>query len=178
MAGAVRAPVDELAIDDLDQLARHRPISPGTTRRRSASGPARSSAASKRAPPTAPAAFGATLARALAFKGDLPRCGGWIQRVAELLEAESIDCVEQGWLEYGLGFARLFEHGDIPGVHVQFTLAGKIGRRFHDTELTTMARIGEGRMRIYLGEPTEGISMLRRRVRHARGRGDRASRRR
>ena len=32
------------------------------------------------------AAFGAKLARALGFKGDLPRCGGWILRVAELLE--------------------------------------------------------------------------------------------
>jgi DNA-binding NarL/FixJ family response regulator len=152
-------PVDELAIDDLDRLATsayltghdeeaygiwtgafQRCIEEGTVHRA--------------------AVFGSSLARALGFKGDLPRCAGWLQRVAELLESESIDCVEQGWLEYGLGFGRLFEHGDIPGAYAQFTLAGKIGRRFHDTELTTMARIGEGRMRIYIGEPTEGMALL------------------
>jgi DNA-binding NarL/FixJ family response regulator len=104
--------------------------------------------------------FGATLAEALAFKGDLPRCSGWVQRVAELLASAGIDCVEQGWLEYGLGMGRLFEHDDVPGALGHFTLAGKVGRRFGDTELTTVARIAEGRMHIYLGEPTEGIAML------------------
>jgi DNA-binding NarL/FixJ family response regulator len=106
------------------------------------------------------ATFVAKLARALGFKGDIPRCIGWIRRGAELLESSAIDCLEQGWLEYGLGYARLFEHGDAAGAHTHFTLAGKIGRRFADTELTTMARIGEGRMRIYLGESSEGMAML------------------
>jgi DNA-binding NarL/FixJ family response regulator len=152
-------PVDELEIDDLDRLATSAYL---TGRDEEAFGVWTTAFQRCVAGGTAhrAAAFGATLARALGFKGDLPRCIGWIQRVAELLETQSIDCVEQGWLEYGLGFARLFEHGDIPGAHAKFTLAGKIGRRFHDTELTTVARIGEGRMRIYLGEPTEGMAML------------------
>jgi DNA-binding NarL/FixJ family response regulator len=55
---------------------------------------------------------------------------------------------------------RLFERGDVPGAHTQFTLADKIGRRFRDIELMTMARIAEGRMLIYLGDPTEGIALL------------------
>jgi DNA-binding NarL/FixJ family response regulator len=152
-------PVDELEIGDLDRLATSAYL---TGRDEEAFGVW--TAAFHRCVEAdaihRAAAFGATLARALAFKGDFPRCGGWVKRVAELLDAESIDCVEQGWLEYGLGFGRLFEHGDIPGAHAQFTLAAKIGRRFHDTELTTVARIGEGRMRIYLGEVTDGMAML------------------
>jgi len=152
-------PVDQLAIDDLDRLATaayltghdEQAFDLWTTAFQCCVDEGQAHRA---------AAFGAKLARALGFKGDLPRCGGWIWRVAELLETASIDCLEQGWLEYGLGFARLFEHGDFAGAHTQFTLAGKIGRRFADTELTTMARIGQGRMRIYLGEPSEGIAML------------------
>ena len=152
-------PVDRLAIDDLDRLATaayltgrdeeafavwtrayQRCVEEGTVHRA--------------------AHFGAKLGSALSFKGDLPRCGGWVLRVAELLEEAGIDCVEQGWLEFGMGMSRLFEHGDVPGAFAKFGLAGKIGRRFGDVELTTMARIGEGRMRIYLGEPAEGMAML------------------
>jgi DNA-binding NarL/FixJ family response regulator len=152
-------PLDQLAIDDLDRLATaayligrdEQAFDLWTNAFRRCLDGGRAHHA---------AAYGAKLARALGFKGDIPRCSGWIRRGAELLETSAIDCLEQGWLEYGLGFARLFEHGDVAGAHTQFTLAGKIGRRFADTELTTMARIGEGRMRIYLGEPSEGMAML------------------
>ena len=105
--------------------SRHRRTSPVATRRRSASGPRAFQRCVEGGTTHRAAAFGASLARALGFKGDLPRCGGWIQRVAELLEAESIDCVEQGWLEYGLGFGRLFEHGDIPGAHASSRLPAR-----------------------------------------------------
>ena len=52
--------------------------------------------------------FGARLAQGLGFKGDLGRCHGWVDRVARLLEDAQIDCVEQGYLQYGLGMMRLF----------------------------------------------------------------------
>jgi hypothetical protein len=76
------------------------------------------------------------------------------------LEGADIDCVEQGYLEYGLAMMRLFEAGDIAGARTGFVQAGKIGARFAHRELVTLARIGEGRMVIYLGEFAEGMALL------------------
>jgi len=104
--------------------------------------------------------FGATLAQALGFKGDLGRCRGWVDRTARLLADAGIDCVEQGYLEYGLAMLRVFEAGDIAGARAHFVQAGKVGARFAHHELVTLARIGEGRMLIYLGDITEGMARL------------------
>jgi DNA-binding CsgD family transcriptional regulator len=106
------------------------------------------------------ASFGAKVAQGLAFKGDLARCRGWVDRVARLLDEAGIDCVEQGYLEYGLGMLQVFEAGDLAGAKERFVHAGKVGSRFAHRELVTLARIGEGRMRIYLGELSEGMALL------------------
>ncbi len=104
--------------------------------------------------------FGGRVAQGLGFKGDLGRCRGWIDRSARILDDAGIDCVEQGYLEYGLAMMRLFEAGDIAGARAGFVQAGKIGARFVHRELVTLARIGEGRMLIYLGEIAEGMALL------------------
>ncbi len=104
--------------------------------------------------------FGGKIAHGLGFKGDLGRCRGWADRTARLLEEAGIDCVEQGYLENGLGMLRLFEAGDIAGAHAHFVHAGKIGARFAQRELIAVARIGEGRMLIYLGDIGEGLALL------------------
>jgi DNA-binding CsgD family transcriptional regulator len=104
--------------------------------------------------------FGAKLAQGLGFKGDLGRCRGWVDRTGRLLTEAGIDCVEQGYLEYGLGMMRLFEAGDVAGAHAHFVQAGKVGARFAHRELVTLARIAEGRMLVYLGEIAEGMAHL------------------
>ncbi len=104
--------------------------------------------------------FGAKIAQGLGFKGDLGRCRGWVDRTARLLDDTSIDCVEQGYLELGLAMLCIFEAGDLPAAHSHFVRAGKIGARFAHRELVTLARIGEGRMRIYLGEIIQGTALL------------------
>jgi DNA-binding NarL/FixJ family response regulator len=104
--------------------------------------------------------FGMRLSQGLGFKGDLGRCRGWVERTARLLDDAGIDCVEQGYLEYGLAMMRLFGAGDIPGAHAHFVQSGKIGARFAHRELITLARIGEGRMLIYLGDVAEGMTRL------------------
>jgi DNA-binding CsgD family transcriptional regulator len=104
--------------------------------------------------------FGAKLAQGLGFKGDIGRCHGWVDRTARLLDDAGIDCVEQGYVEYGLGMLRLFEAGDLAGAHAHFVQAGKVGARFAHDDLVTLARIGEGRMLIYLGEIAEGMALL------------------
>jgi DNA-binding CsgD family transcriptional regulator len=104
--------------------------------------------------------FGTRLAQGLGFKGDFARCQGWVDRGARLLDDSGIDCVEQGYLEYGRAFMRLFGEGDIAGARAHFVQAGKIGARFAHRELITLARIGDGRMLIYLGELPEGMALL------------------
>jgi DNA-binding NarL/FixJ family response regulator len=104
--------------------------------------------------------FGMRLGQGLGFKGDLGRCRGWIDRSARLLHDVDIDCVEQGYLAYGLAMMQLFEAGDIAGAHRYFVQSGKIGGRFAHRELVTLARIGEGRMLIYLGDIAEGTALL------------------
>jgi DNA-binding NarL/FixJ family response regulator len=104
--------------------------------------------------------FGAKLAQALGFKGDLGRCRGWVDRTARLLDDAGIDCVEQGYLDYGLGMLAIFEAGDIAGAHARFVSAGKVGARFAHHELVTLARVGEGRMLIYLRDVSEGMALL------------------
>jgi DNA-binding NarL/FixJ family response regulator len=104
--------------------------------------------------------FGVRLAECLCFKGDVPRARGWVDRTANLLEDAEIDCVEQGYLEHALGMIRIFELGDLAGARAHFEQARKIGARFRDRELDTLARIGEGRMMIYLGEPADGLALL------------------
>jgi DNA-binding CsgD family transcriptional regulator len=100
------------------------------------------------------------VAQGLGFKGDLGRCRGWVDRTARLLADSGIDCVEQGYLQYGLAMMRLFEAGDLPGARALFGQAEKTGARFAHRELVTIARIAEGRMMIYLGEVVAGISLL------------------
>ena len=104
--------------------------------------------------------FGARIGEALGFMGDIPRCRGWVDRVADLLERAGIDCVEQGYLEHGLGFLRIFEAGDLAGAHAHFVQAGKIAGRYAHRELATLAAIAEGRMLIYLGDLAEGMALL------------------
>jgi DNA-binding CsgD family transcriptional regulator len=104
--------------------------------------------------------FGMKLAQGLGFKGDLGRCSGWVDRTGRLLEDAGIDCVEQGYLEHALAMGRLFEAGDVAGARAHFVQAGKIGARFAHRELVTLARIGEGRMLIYLGDIAEGMALL------------------
>jgi DNA-binding NarL/FixJ family response regulator len=104
--------------------------------------------------------FGAKVGQGLAFKGDLARCRGWVDRVARLLDEAGIDCVEQGYLAHGLGMLSIFEAGDLAGAREHFVQAGKVGARFTHRELVTLARIGEGRMLVYLGEIAEGMALL------------------
>src|SRR5687767_13715473 len=55
---------------------------------------------------------------------------------------------------------RTFESGDIAGAQSQFVEAGKIGEQFAHRWLISLARIGEGRMLIYLGEIADGMALL------------------
>jgi DNA-binding CsgD family transcriptional regulator len=91
--------------------------------------------------------------------GDLARGGGWVDRAQRLLDDRKLDCVEQGYLRYAAGLRSVFT-GDVEAAHTGFRQAVGIGERFRDPELTTLARIGEGRCRIYMGEIDKGVALL------------------
>jgi DNA-binding CsgD family transcriptional regulator len=99
------------------------------------------------------------LAFALLNRGEVARGGGWVDRAQRLLDSRKVKCVEQGYLRYAAGLRSLFS-GDLDGGHTAFRQAARTGERFHNAELTTLARIGEGRCLIYLGEVGRGVALL------------------
>ena len=106
------------------------------------------------------ARFGIRLAQCLAFKGDLARARGWVDRTRRVLDDAEAECVEQGSLEYAAAMCGILENGDIAGAPAGFVHAMTTAARFEDRELDTLARIGLGRCRIYLGEVAEGLRLL------------------
>jgi ATP/maltotriose-dependent transcriptional regulator MalT len=92
-------------------------------------------------------------------KGQLARGGGWIHRAQRLLDEDERDCVEQGYLRYAASLRLVFE-GDPAGARVGFAEAAGVGDRFHDPELGALARVGQGRCLIYLGDIAEGMALL------------------
>jgi DNA-binding CsgD family transcriptional regulator len=151
--------VDELDVDDLDRLATAAYLTghdeEGFAHWARAHRLCAAAGALQRA-----AHFGIKLAQGLGFAGDLGRCRGWVDRTARLLQDAGIECVEQGYLEHGLAMLRIIGAGDIAGAHAHFVRAGKVGARYAHRELVTLARIGEGRMLVYLGEVDEGMPLL------------------
>lgn len=99
------------------------------------------------------------LAFALLNAGDLARGGGWVDRAKRLLDDRKIDCVERGYLRYAAALRATFS-GDVHTGHEAFHAAAEIGVLFHDPELATLARIGEGRCLIYLDRVDEGVALL------------------
>jgi DNA-binding NarL/FixJ family response regulator len=99
------------------------------------------------------------LAFVLLNKGQLARGGGWIHRAQRLLDESERDCVEHGYLRYVASLRLAFE-GDPAGAGVGFDEAAKIGDRFHDPELGALARVGQGRCLIYLGQIADGMVLL------------------
>jgi DNA-binding NarL/FixJ family response regulator len=91
--------------------------------------------------------------------GELARGGGWLERGQRLISADSRDCVEQGYLRYCAGLRAVFE-GEVSTAGAAFAEAAKVGSHFGDQQLVALARVGEGRCLIYLGDIAEGIVLL------------------
>jgi DNA-binding CsgD family transcriptional regulator len=105
------------------------------------------------------ARFGFWLAFAFLNSGELARGSGWVDRAQRLLDDRRIECVERGYLRYASGLRSIFT-GDVGGAHAAFAEAVAMGELYREPELTTLARIGQGRCAIYLGEVDRGIALL------------------
>lgn len=99
------------------------------------------------------------LAFSLLNAGDLAHGGGWVDRTRRLLEENRLECVEQGYVRYVTALRTIFA-GDPATACEEFRQAVGIGERFRDRELITLARIGEGRCLIYLGDLSGGVALL------------------
>ena len=99
------------------------------------------------------------LAFGLLNKGETAQASGWFARARRLLDDGHHDCVEQGYLL--LPFAlESFDEGDVAAAYATFDQAAKIGDRFGDPDLVTLARHGLGQALIWLGEAAEGMALL------------------
>ena len=98
----------------------------------------------------------------LAFRllnaGDVPHGSGWVARIRRLLE-RCPDCVERGYGGYVYALQSIFD-GDASGAEDEFAAAAELGARFGDADLVTLARVGQGRSLIYLGEAGPGVALL------------------
>lgn len=99
------------------------------------------------------------LAFGLLNNGELAQAGGWLARAHRLLDEGRRNCVEQGYLLVPAGI-RSMRAGDAVAAYETFTHAAEIGERFRDTDLITLARHGQGRSLIRLGETVRGVSLL------------------
>jgi len=92
-------------------------------------------------------------------KGESARGGGWIGRARSLLDEQSPDCVEQGYLMLPVALQRLGQ-GDAEGAVETFVEVGRIANRFQDPDLSTLTRLGIGQALIRCGEVVKGVSLL------------------
>src|SRR6266540_5413978 len=99
------------------------------------------------------------LAFGLLQRGELARGGGWLARARRLVDDGHLDCVEQGYLLMPLALQR-FAEGDAATAYATFGQAAKIGDRFGDRDLVTLARVGRGRALLRLAEIAEGVALL------------------
>jgi DNA-binding CsgD family transcriptional regulator/tetratricopeptide (TPR) repeat protein len=95
----------------------------------------------------------------LLHRGEVARGSGWLARARGLLDEGELDCVEQGFVLLPVGIQSLAA-GDAASAYATFTQAAKIGDRFGDPDLTSLAGMGRGTALIRLGETAQGVVSL------------------
>ena len=99
------------------------------------------------------------LAFGLMNQGEQARAGGWLARARRLLEGEQRHSAVQGYLLVPAALQRIFG-GDNAGAFATFGEAAEIGARFGDPDLTALARHGQGRALLRMGETDRGVMLL------------------
>ncbi len=94
----------------------------------------------------------------LLFRGETAPAMGWFARAERLLEGRG-DCAERGWLLTWNAFVRMWS-GELEQAQTAFAEGGRTALRFDDSDLLTMARLGEGMCLLLQAENGRGMVLL------------------
>jgi DNA-binding NarL/FixJ family response regulator len=92
-------------------------------------------------------------------KGESARAGGWFARGHSQLDADSLDCVERGYLLIPEGLRCLFS-GDAEAAYAVAAEADQTGERFGDKDLRAFGGLLRGQSLIASRKPVEGLALL------------------
>jgi hypothetical protein len=90
---------------------------------------------------------------------DVTRAAGSAARARRLLEEHQHDCVECGYVKLSQAIDQVFS-GNLSAAETTFGDAERIGERFADPDLTSLARQGRGRVLVARGRVSEGVALL------------------
>jgi hypothetical protein len=99
------------------------------------------------------------IAFALIGARELTRAAGWAARARRLLEEDRHDCVECGYVMLPQALEQTAA-GDLAGAEATFAAIERIGERFDDPDLVSLARQGRGRVLVALGHVMEGVALF------------------
>ena len=105
------------------------------------------------------ARFACWLGLVLNLRGEMAVGGGWVARAQRLLETETEDVVERGYL-FIHEFYQHLSRGDFARAAATTVRIVDTGRRFTDHDLIALGLVAQGRMMIYSGRVPEGLALL------------------
>ena len=91
--------------------------------------------------------------------GDLPSASGWIARIEWLLCDAADDSPEVGYLTYLTGFQAILSR-DLQTAAVDLGRSVQIAEGCGDLDLSTLAQLALGRVRIFRGDVSGGVRLL------------------
>jgi DNA-binding CsgD family transcriptional regulator len=94
----------------------------------------------------------------LMFRGETAPAMGWFARAGRVLEGYG-DCAEHGWLLTWNAFAQMWG-GDPETAERAFVESVTAGQRFNDSDLLTMALLGQGMCLVLRGHGPAGLALL------------------
>jgi ATP/maltotriose-dependent transcriptional regulator MalT len=92
-------------------------------------------------------------------RGDHARGGGWFARAQHILDEQSLDCVELGYLRVPAGLHALASR-DHDASYRTFADIKAHADRFGDVDLRALGMLGQGQSLIARGDAIEGLAML------------------
>jgi DNA-binding CsgD family transcriptional regulator len=95
----------------------------------------------------------------LVSRGENATGRGWIARAGRLLDDAELDCPERGYLLMPTAI-QAAQAGDLETAVGIFREAIRIGKRFGDNDLVTLARQGEGRTLLRAGPGEAGFAII------------------
>ena len=95
----------------------------------------------------------------LLFRGETGRATGWLARAQRLLERETLECPERGYLLLPV-VEQQIDADDCDAAYATAASAAEIGEACGDADLIACARHQQGRIRLQQGQVEQGLALL------------------